>query len=425
MVLTMIGILIFCLIIGVPVGFSIGISSMSFLLMKGSLPLGIIPQKMIEGVDSFPLMALPLFVFAGELMGYGSSKRLMKLASLLVGRIPGGLGAAACIGAGFFGAVSGSAVATTAAVGGIMAPEMVQRGYSKSLTASLIAGAGVMGMVIPPSFSMVVYGAIGSVSIADLFLAGFVPGFLVIGLLVLFSIVVGERRGYIDRSLIGLSRREKIVIFLDALPPLFMPILILGGVFSGIMTPTESAAIAVIYSLFLGVFVYREITLKRFINLCTASAITTSIIMFIISNAAPFGWIVAIENIPKLFAQLLLAFSTNQWIVLLMIIVLLLLLGTFMEGTSLIILLTPILLPIAKSFGVDPIQFGIVMMLAMAIGGITPPLAVSLFVSIRIVGIKVDEVFPELLYVLGIEVFVLLLTMYIPDISMLLPRLFH
>lgn len=424
MIITMMGTLIFCLIIGVPVSFSIGISSMFFLLMEGFPPLTILPQKMIEGVDSFPLMALPLFILAGELMAYGISERLMKLASLIIGRVPGGLAATASIGAGFFGAISGSAVATTAAVGSILSPEMVKKGYRKSFVASLVAGAGVMGMVIPPSFSMVVYGAAGCVSIAGLFLAGFIPGFLAIGLLVVFSILIGRRRGYIDRSMAGLSNYEKYKIILDALPPLFMPIIILGGVLSGIVTPTESAAVAVVYSFFLVVVIYKEITVKRFFNLCANSVATTAIIMFIISNAAPFGWIVAFKDIPGILAEGLLAFSTNWMVILSLITLSLLFLGTFMEGTSIIILLTPIFLPIVKSLGMDPIHFGIVMMLAMAIGGITPPLAVSLFVSIRIVGIKIDETFPEILYVLGILIFVLFLVVFIPEISMLLPRLF-
>jgi len=412
------------LAIGAPVAFAIAISAMSFVHAQGFPSLGIMAQRMVEGVDSFALMALPLFILSGEIMAYGSTPRLMRLANLLVGRIPGGLGAAASIGCGFFGAISGSGVATTVAVGGIMAPEMIRKGYGRSFTASLIAGAGVLGMIIPPSFCMVLYGASGGVSIGAMFLAGFVPGFLSIFFLIVYSVVMGKIRGYREAERQQLTLGQHAAIVGDALLPLFMPVIILGGVLTGIVTPTESAAVACVYSFILAAFVYREITWREMIRICSRSSISTAIVMLIISMAAPFGWIMAMNDVPTLFAKTVMYISQNPMAVTLLVTGVMLVLGTFMDGNSLIILLTPILLPLMTSLGLDPVHFGIIMMMSMAVGGITPPLALSLFVSARIAGIKIEQTFPEILYVAGILVFVTVLIIFVPNIAMWLPRTF-
>ena len=414
-----------CLAIGMPVAFAIGASSVVFCWLNGFPNFAVIAQRMVEGVDSFPLMALPLFILSGEIMAYGSTPRLMRLANMMLGRIPGGLGAAASMGCGMFGAISGSAVATVAAIGGIMSPEMVKKGYGKSFTASLVAGSGVMGMIIPPSFCMVLYGAAsGYVSIEGMFLAGFVPGFLAIGLLIAYSVYMGMKRGYRSADAAGYTAKERTYIVLDALLPLMMPAIILGGVLSGEVPPTESASLAVVYAFFLAAVVYREVDFKTLKRICSRSAISSAIVMLIMAMAAPFGWIMAMQGVPKLFAASVMALSSDLNVVILLIAGMLLILGTFMEGNSLIILLTPILLPLVTSLGMDPIQFGIVFMLSMAIGGITPPLAVALFVSARIVGLQIEQTFPEILHAVGILVFVTLLCMYIPHVSLFIPSLF-
>jgi C4-dicarboxylate transporter DctM subunit len=410
------------LLLGAPVSFAIGISAMSFVHAQGFPTLAIMAQRMVEGVDSFALMALPLFILSGEIMAYGSTPRLMRLANMLIGRIPGGLGAAACVGCGFFGAISGSGVATTVAVGGIMAPEMVRKGYGRSFTASLVAGAGVLGMIIPPSFCMVLYGASGGVSIGAMFMAGFIPGFLAIFSLIVYSVIVGKIRGYKEAGGRPLTLKERAAIVCDALLPLFMPVIILGGVLSGVVTPTECAAVASVYSFILAAFVYKEITAREMIKICSRSTISTAIVMLIISMAAPFGWIMAMNAVPALFATTVMSVASEPLAVTLLVTAVMLVLGTFMDGNSLIILLTPILLPLMTNLGLDPVHFGIIMMMSMAVGGITPPLALSLFVSVRIVGIKVEETFPEILYVVAILVFVTLLIVFIPDIAMWLPR---
>jgi C4-dicarboxylate transporter DctM subunit len=422
MIGAMLAILAVGLILGVPVAFSIGISAMFFVHMQGFPTLSIMAQRMVEGIDSFALLALPLFILSGEIMAYGSTPRLMRFANLLVGRIPGGLGATASIGCGFFGAISGSAVATTAAVGSIVAPEMVRQGYSKSFTASLVAGSGVLGMIIPPSFCMVVYGASGGVSISGLFMAGFIPGFSAVLAFILLSICMGILRGYKDANPVRLPVKRQMYIVGDALLPLMMPALVLGGVVSGICTPTEAAGVACVYAFILACFVYREIDMKTLIAICTRSSISTAIIMLIISMSSPFGWILALNNIPTVFAQVVMSITENPIASMLLISGILLVLGTFMDGTCLIILLTPILVPLMKSLNVDLVHFGLVFMFAIAIGGITPPLALSLFVACRTININIDQVFPDILYVIGIMCFIMLLLILFPGMSLILPQ---
>ncbi len=414
--------LFLCLLLSVPVSFSIGISAVVFVLTKGYPPMVIVCQRMIEGVDSFPLMALPLFILSGELMASSCTPRLMRLANLLFGRVPGGLGAAASVGCGLFGAISGSGIATTAAIGGVMGPEMNRAKYVKGFTASLLAGSGVLGMIIPPSFNMVVYGATGGVSIGAMFLAGFIPGFLAVGAFVLYSIYIGRKHGYYS-ALGHLEARAKALIFLDALLPLFMPVIILGGVMSGAVTPTESAMVAVLYALALELLFYRQLNFKGLIDVCVNASISSAIVLFIMSAATPFGWLMATENVPKIFTESILAITSTPIIVYLLIMALLVVLGTFMEGTSIIILVTPILLPVVAGMGMHPVHFGIILMLAVAVGAVTPPLAVTLFVSTRIVGIRVEDTFPYVLHVVGIMILVMLLVLFFPQLCLFLPAI--
>ncbi len=412
--------LVLALIIGIPVGFAIGISSTLYLVLQGFPPVGIISQRMVEGVNSFPLMALPLFILSGEIMAYGSTPRLMRLANMILGRVPGGLGATAAAGCGFFGAISGSGVATTAAIGGMMGPEMVRKGYGAGFTASLLAGAGALGIVIPPSLSMVVYGTTASVSIGNLFLAGIIPGLLAVASLIFLTMYIGSKRGYKSETK-TFSGEQRLKIVLDAALPLVMPAIILGGVLSGIVTPTESAVIAVVYAFILATLVYKELSMKSFIKICINSAISSSVIMFIMSTATPFGWIMATQNIPQVFARTLLSISNNPTTLYLLITLLLLFLGTFMETNSTIILMTPIFLPIVANLGMDPIHFGIAMILNLAVGGATPPLAVCLFTSTRILGIRIEDTFPDIFYIVGTLILVLILVVLIPQLSMWLP----
>ena len=415
------GVMLVTLLIGVPVGFSIGMSCLAFLLTAGN-PLTILSQRMCDGVSSFTMMALPMFMLSGAIMAYGSSPRLMRLARLIMGKIPGGIGAAGCAALGFFGAVSGSGVASTAAIGGLMGPEMVKDGYGRGITASLMAAGGAMASLIPPSLVMVVYGASSGASIGEMFLAGIIPGVMVIVGLMILIIVIAIKRNYpsgYDKH----DLKQIIYIVADALLPLMTPVIILGGVLSGLFTPTESAVISCVYAFFLAVFVYRELDFKKFIKVAADSAVASAVILLIISAATPLGWILAIENVPQNFTAWLLGITSNKYIIIVVITLILLLEGTFMETVSIVILMTPILLPIMKSFGYTAVQFGIILLMNTAIGSLTPPLSVCLFTGCRIVGIRIEDSFPDVLYVMGVVFIVLLVVTIFPQVQSFIPNL--
>lgn len=413
------------LILGMPVGFAIGIASMSFLFfVDGSLSANVIALRMISGVDSFPLLALPLFMLAGELMKYGTTPRLMRFANSLFGYMRGGLAGVAVASAAFFGSISGSGVATVAAVGSIVQPEMIKKGYGKGFSASLVAGGGVLGMVIPPSMAMVVYGVSAGVSIGRLFLAGILPGLLTALMLIIYGVVISRRRDYGGGEGV-FELRELVVSARKAILPLLLPVIILGGVMTGVFTPTESAVIAVVYAFILAFIVYRELHVKDLLGVVTKSAIISAVILFIISTANPFGWIMSIEQVPNALADALSTLTTNVTIQMLLISLLLLILGTFMETIATIIIMTPILVPVAVSVGLDPVHFGVLMMLNLAIGGVTPPLAVGLFTAAKISNIQIEDTFPDVMYVLAVMIAAYAIVLFNPFLAMLIPNYFY
>ena len=414
-------IFVICLALAVPVGFSIGISDTFFLVFGSNIPISIVVQKMVDGINSFSYLALPLFVLSGAIMVYGSTPRLMRLANLLLGRLPGGLGAAGSLGCGFFGAISGSGVATTASIGAIVAPEMVRQGYDKGFTASLIAASGTLGLVIPPSVCMVVYAQNAGVSIGSMFLAGFIPGFIAVFLLGGLSVVVAIRRNYKGERVAVSTVKDVIMVVLDALLPLLMPVIILGGVLSGMFTPTESATIATVYAFLLAKFVYKEITWKQLYRTLVDSARASASILFIIAAATPFGWVLTMKNVTAIVSNAVLSALQSPALIYLAIVLILCILGTFMESFTIIILTTPIFLPIIQSIGVDPVSYGIVLMFCICIGGVTPPLAVCLFTSCRILKIRIEETIPDVWLVIGVLFVVTLLLMVCPQISLFLP----
>ncbi len=414
------GVLITCLILGIPVAFCIGLSALTFLVYQGYPSPMVMVQRMVDGARSYTMMALPLFIFAGALMAYGSTPRLMRLANLMVRGVPGGLGATTLVTCGFFGAVSGSGVASTAAIGGIVGDEMLKQKYTKGITAGILAGGGVMATLIPPSLVMVVYAGITGVSVGDMFIAGIGPGIFIILLLILMNCIIAKRRGIGTLDTGFISGPEKIKIVADALLPLLMPIIILGGVLSGLLTPTESSVIAAVYALLLAVFVYREMSFKDFLHATSESVITSAIILFIISSATPFGWLMATQNIPQRFTQTLLQITTNPYAILAIFFLLLWALGCFMETICIIILVTPILYPIVVSMGMDPVHFGVAMMANLAVGGITPPMSVGLFTACRILRCKVEDTFPDVLYIIAVITIGAAVTFAWPDLSLYL-----
>lgn len=413
-----------CLVIGIPVAYSIGISCMAILLFEGNPPLDIIVQRATSGAKSFNMMAMPMFIFAGSLMVYGSTPRLMRFANMLLRKLPGGLGTTALAACGFFGAVSGSGVASAATIGKIIGPEMLKQGYPRGLTVGLIAAGGTMACIIPPSIVMVVYSSCSGASVGDMFLAGVIPGLLCIVCLILLNMFFAVRRGKEQADQTEYTPQEMLKITFDALLPLMMPVFILGSVFGGICTATEASVVATIYAFILAVFVYRELTIRDFYKVAAESVVTTGCIMLIMSLATPFGWIMSIQNVPSLFANWLLSITSNKFAILALMFLLLLFLGTFMETVCIIILVTPILLPIATTLGVGTVHFGVAMLMALMVGSLTPPLSVNLFTSCRVLNVRYDEAFPDTLWVILTVAFCAALTFAFPQITETIPALF-
>lgn len=410
------------ILLGAPIFLAVSISAAAFVLSTGTNTLAVIAQKMTDGAISTTLLALPLFIYSGNIMSCGCTKRLMNFADMLLGKIPGGLGTAACGGAAFFGAVSGSAIATTAAVGSMMGGEMVEKGYKPGYTASLLAGAGSMGAIIPPSICFVVYAGITGASVTKMLTAGILPGLSVVMGILIFNCFVSAKRGYghNDRHY---TRQEIKSITLDALPTLAMPIFVLGSIMTGIATPTEAASISVIYAFILSAIIYREMKWQDFVEITKQSIMGSAYILIIISASAPFGWVLSKNNVPMLVANAILGLSSSKFVISALVVTLLMLLGMFMETNCLLILLTPIIWPVMQSIGYDVIHFGIILCVAFAIGGCTPPMAACLFTSTRILGIKVEDTFPDIFIICGIMVFVLILIVAVPELSLLLPGL--
>lgn len=423
MIWVMFAVFVLCMLLAIPVGFSIAISATVFLFFDAGIPIYSIVQKMIDGINSFSYLALPLFVLSGSIMVYGATPRLMRFANMLLGRLPGGIGAAGCLGCGFFGAISGSGVATTASIGAIVGPEMVKQGYDKGFVASLLAASGTLGLVIPPSVCMVVYSQNASCSIGDMFLAGFIPGILAELLLACLSIYIAKRRQYKQVDVGVTSAREAFQITMDAFLPLLMPVIILGGTMTGICTATESAAVATVYAFVLAKFVYREMSWNDFYHTLVNSAKSSASILFIISASTPFGWVLTLENVTTTVSNAVFSVIESPALIYAAVVGILIILGTFMESFTIIILTTPIFLPIVTAIGVDPIAYGLVLMFCICIGGVTPPLAVCLFTSCKIVKIRIEESIPDVFMVLGILFVVTVLLMVFPQIALFLPSI--
>lgn len=423
MALALFGTFAALVVLNVPIGVALGMASVITLLLQGSMPVSLVAQRMYTAMDSFPMLALPFFLLAGELMEEGGiSDRLVRFASTLVGHIRAGIAMVAIVTSMFFAAISGSAVATAAAIGGILIPAMLERGYDSDFAAAVIATSGPIGVIIPPSVPMVVYGVSAGVSIGNMFLGGFLPGVLIGLSLMVIAYLVGGRRGYVGEKRASLN--EVWVAFKESILALFMPVIILGGVIGGVFTPTEAAAIAVVYSAVVGSICYKGLKWEKIPKILANTATGTGTIMLIIGTASLFGWLLTAYQIPQMVGNLLLSISSNPVVILLIISVILLIVGTFMETNAAIIMLTPILLPVVKSLGVDPIFFGVMMVINLAIGMVTPPVGVTLYVACNIAQKTIREVAPlAMAFLLG-PVLVLLLTVLFPQIILYLPRVF-
>ncbi len=421
MLLTLAAVFLVSLALGVPVAFCLGFTSLAALWMLDE-PLIILAQRMFTGVDSFPLMAVPFFVLAGELMNRGgTTRRLIDFANVLVGRIPGGLAHTNIVASMFFGGISGSAVADAAAMGTILVPGMVRKGYTPGFSAAVTAASSTMGPIIPPSIFMVIMGVTTGLSIGGLFAAGIVPG-LMLGLAMMgLSYVIAVRRNYPrEEEPVTLARFWRHLR--SAGPALVAPFIILGGILGGIFTPTEAAAVAVLYALFLGFVVYRQLTLRDLFEVLTSSGVTTAVLLLIIGMANIFAWVLSAEEIPQKIATAMLGLTTNPYLILLLINVFLIFIGMFMEGGAAIIILAPTLLKVAVTVGIDPLHFGLMMVLNIVVGLLTPPLGVCLFVVCGVTGLSLGRITRAVVPFLVVEFAVLLVVTYLPALILAVPH---
>ncbi len=416
--------LVFCLTLalGVPVAFCLGLTSLAA-LVAADVPLKLMAQRMFTGIDSFPLMAVPFFVLAGELMNRGgTTRRIIDFANVLVGRIPGGLAHTNVVASMFFGGISGSAVADAAAIGTILVPGMVRKGFPAGFSAALTAAASTMGPIIPPSIFMVIMGVTTGLSIGGLFACGFLPGALMGLSMMVMSYVIAVRRKF-PRETEPFSLPRLWRAFVSAGPALLSPVIILGGILGGIFTATEAAAVAVLYAFILGRFVYREMSFSELKSIFVHSGVTTAVLLLIIGTANIFAWVLTSEQIPTRIAEAMLSLTSSHFLILLIINVLLLLVGMFEEGGATIIILAPTLLKVAQAVGVDPLHFGFIMVFNIVVGLLTPPLGVCLFVVCGVTGLPFTRIVRAVTPFIILELALLMVVTYVPDLILFVPRL--
>ncbi|NJP36070.1 TRAP transporter large permease subunit [Alkalicoccus luteus] len=410
------------LLLSVPVGIALGVATLLTIVFADVQTIDFLVQAMVTSIDSFPLMAVPFFIIAGEIMGRGGiTERLFGVANSLVGNKTGGFAIATIVTALFFAAISGSAPATVAAIGGMMIPAMVSLGYDKRFATATVAAAGSLGVMIPPSIPMVMYGVTGSTSIGDMFIAGIIPGFIVAGFLIAFAYFYSKKMGYKGDSEEPFTFKRFGAECWRAKWALLIPIIILGGIYGGIFTPTEAAVIAVVYGILISVFVYRELPIKKLPSVLAAGSLTTATVLIVVGSATAFGQLLTRQQVPTRIAEAMVQVSENPVIIMLLIIVLLLIVGCFMDTLASIIILTPLLLPVAIEFGYDPVHFGMVMIITLAIGFITPPLGVNLFVSSGISGLPIMTIARGVIPYFFMMLIALLIITFIPQLSLYLP----
>lgn len=429
--LIIVGVFLVCLFLNVPVAISLGVASMVFLLFFSPLSVDLVVQSLFAGLDSFTLLAVPFFILAGDIMLVaGISDKLIKFCSALIGKVAGALGMVCVLASAIFAAISGSGPATVACIGGIVVPAMIREKYDRAFSATLASCAGALGPIIPPSLSFIVYGVVSGQSITSLFLAGVIPGLLMAALLMWYSNYAAKK--YHFGTLPNKSENEKTATeekkglwasFKDAFWALLVPGIILGGIYGGVFTPTEAAVVASDYALIIGLFVYKTIKLKDLPVIFTRTILTTGTCLILVACATAFGRLLTMARVPYAVADFMLSISSNVYVILLLINVFLFIVGMLMETLAAIIILTPILLPVVTKLGVDPLHFGVIIVVNLVIGMCTPPVGVNLFVGSRLANIRIEDMVRWLLPMVGLCLVALLLVTYIPAISMFLPNL--
>ncbi|MFZ5946229.1 MAG: TRAP transporter large permease [Bacillota bacterium] len=421
--LILFGSLVTGLAIGLPIAVAIGMSVLvSFYVVD--LPLAAMAQRMYASVNSFTLLAIPFFMLAGSLMEVGGmSRRLVRFANSMVGTLAGGLAHVQVLASCFFAALSGSSPATTAAIGSALIPEMKKKGYPAEFSAAVQSIAGTIGTIIPPSIPMVVYGVVANESIGKLFAAGFIPGLIYGGSFMILIYFISKKRGYVSAE--KFSSRECWDSFKEAIWALLVPIIILGGIYSGIFTPTEAGAVAAVYGLLAGIFIYKELNFKNTMEVFAKSAVNTAMVLLIISASSAFSWIMTAKGVASLVGGWFAAMSGGPSMFLLLVILLLLFMGCFMETIASVLIVTPVLLPVAKSLGIDPILFGIVVTMTLSLGMSTPPVGENLYIAASIAGISFEQLLKNIWPFIIVAIFVILLITFVPGISLFLPNIFY
>lgn len=411
------GTLFFLLFLGVPIAICLGVAAAVTMFATGATRYFLtIPTRLFVQVDNFALMAVPFFILAGNIMAEGGiSSRLIAFFEIILKRIAGRLACISVVASAFFGAISGSNPATVAAIGGITAPRMMQKGYPADLAAAIAASSGTLGVVIPPSIPMVTYAVTASVSVVGMFAAGWVPGIMLMVGLCALNMYKCRSFDSVDNT--KYSAKDYVLRFKDALLALLMPFIILGGIYSGVFTPTESASVACVYALIISIFVYRELDGKKLFKIFLDSCISAGVVLFVVATSAPFAWYMTSINLPTTISTVVMGAFSNKFVILFVMNLLLLFLGCFLETQSIILLVTPILLPIAKALGVDPIALGLIIIVNTSIGMITPPMAVNIFVATGLCKTTIGAVSKKIIPYLFLEFGLLLLYTYIPVIT--------
>lgn len=411
--------LVALLILSVPIGVAIG-SSVVVAVMVGDLPAEFLMQKLVLSLDSFPLLAVPFFILSGEIMQKGSmAQSLLAFSKCLVGHIRGGLAHVSILTSMFYGALSGSAPATVAAVGGIMIPAMEKEGYSKDFASAVNTASGCLGVMIPPSVPLIIYGTTANVSVGDLFIGGIFPG-IFIGLLLMVASYIVAWRTQTGNKAARAPWRETLAAFSRAKYALVVPVIVLGGIYGGITTPTEAGAIAVTYAFITEGLILKTLTWKGVVDIFKSSCLTTASIFIVVATASALGQLLMIYNVPDLIVEVLSGLTGNKYILLTAIIVLLLIMGTFMDALANILILTPLLQPLVMAAGIDMTHFGIIMIVAVSIGFLTPPVGVNLFVACGISGISIERLSVAVLPFVGVMIVGLLVLAFVPQLSLFL-----
>lgn len=409
-------------IIGIPIGYALGISTLMTLLVEGTLPLIVIPQRMLSGVDSFALLAIPFFILAGDIMNSGGlNKKIIRVANAFLGNIPGSLAIVTIVASAFFAAISGSAVATVAAIGGVTIPAMIKQGYPRDYAAAVSSSASIVGPIIPPSITLIVYGAALQMSVSQLFVAAIIPGIIMSLSFVALAYITAIRKKHPREE--KAPKEEKVDAIKDGMAALLMPVIILGGIFSGIFTPTEASVVSVVYALLISMFLYKSIKIKDLGAILGRAAVSTSTIMLILATSKVLAWLVTVINLPTAIANSVLGFTNNPILILMLINVILLIVGCLMEANAAIIILIPVLLPLAQSAGMSTVTFGVLMTVNLCLGLLTPPVGASLLLGVDIAKAKFEKTVISMAPFFLIGLITLLLVTYVPAVTLWLPGL--